>query len=78
MKVDDEHLAGKKVIRRGTPFTVYFDVQQAEALNSLAKDRHVSKATIIRMAVDQLLRQLESGQMSLNLGIRTEESSGNE
>jgi len=65
----DQNTTGKKVLRRGTPFTIYFEAQQMEALNALSKERHVSKATIVRLAVVQLLQQLESGQMPLQLGI---------
>lgn len=63
----------KKSLRRGVPFTVYFAPQQAEALQSMARERHVAKATIIRIAVDQLLRQLESGKFTLQFGIQEEE-----
>lgn len=65
----DQGATGKKVLRRGTPFTIYFEPQQMEALNALSKERHVSKATIVRLAVVQLLQQFESGQMLLQLGI---------
>lgn len=75
MSVSNESSDAKKVLRRGTPITVYLDVRQMEALNAVAKDRHVSKATIIRLAVDQLLRQIEGGQLQLALGITSGEAS---
>ena len=49
-----ERSATKKALRHGTPFTIYFDQELTEGLNSVAKERHVSKATIIRLAVDHL------------------------
>lgn len=73
VKNGDEQPAARKAVRRGTPFTVYFDLRQTEALNAVARDRHVSKATIIRLAVDQLLRQIEGGQLPLALGINAGE-----
>ena len=65
-----EGRAAKKVLRRGTPFTIYFDQQQTRALNAVAKERHVSKTTIIRLAVDQMLRQIQGGQLQSPLGIQ--------
>ena len=78
---NDEIVIGKKGLRSGTPFTIYFDDQQTQALNAVAKDRHVSKTTIVRLAVDQLLRQIQGEQLSSPLGIqeapRQEKRSGN-
>jgi hypothetical protein len=65
----DQDTTAKKVLRRGTPFTIYFEAQQMEALNALSKERHVSKATIVRLAVQQLLQQFGSRQIPLQLGI---------
>ena len=61
--------AKKKVLRRGTPFTIYFTPEQTELLNTIARDRHVSKTTLVRLAVDHLLISLERGQWRLPLGI---------
>lgn len=57
-----------EVRRTGVPFTMYFSPEQAEKLASLARDRRVSKATLIRYAVERLLEQLEEGQFELPLG----------
>lgn len=56
--------------RRGTPLTVYFSPEQTESLNILARQRHVSKSTVVRLAVEHLMRQLASGQLQLPLGIQ--------
>ena len=66
---DDEVSAVKKALRSGTPFTIYFDQQQTQALNAVARERHVSKTTIVRLAVGQLLRQIQSEQLPSPLGI---------
>jgi len=63
-------LIKKKVVRRGTPFTIYFTAEQSELLNNVARERHVSKATLVRMAVDHLLNRLELGHWQLPLGIQ--------
>jgi ribbon-helix-helix protein len=67
---NDEVGTAKKALRRGTPFTIYFDEEQTQALNAVAKERHVSKATIVRLAVDELLRQIRSRQLLSPLGIQ--------
>ena len=66
---DNEVSAVKKALRRGTPFTIYFDQQQTQGLNAVARERHVSKTTIVRLAVDQLLRQIQGEQLPSPLGI---------
>lgn len=58
--------AGK---RSGVPITVYLNENLNERLKETSKHRHVDKAAIIRLAVERLLAQLESGQLELPLGI---------
>jgi predicted DNA-binding protein len=55
--------------RKGVPFTMYFSNEQSEQLAIISKDRRVSKATLIRYAVERLLDQLEDGQLELPLGL---------
>ena len=55
--------------RKGVPFTVYFPEALAEALTFAADGRKVSKATLVRFAVERLLKQLEDGQLQLPLGL---------
>jgi len=55
--------------RSGEPFTVYFSKEQAGNLKSVCQQRHVSKAAVVRYAVDQLLIQLRNGQLELPLGL---------
>ncbi|MBI4446682.1 MAG: hypothetical protein HY645_12330 [Acidobacteria bacterium] len=38
-------------------------------MNSLSKERHVSKATIVRLAVERLLKHLDSGKLREPLGL---------
>jgi len=59
----------KKAKRKGAPLVVYFSEEQAERLNVIAKGRHVAKATVVRLALDRLLEELDRGQMHLPLGI---------
>jgi acyl-ACP thioesterase len=59
----------RKEVRSGTPLTIYFSTEQAEVLQSVAQERQVAKATLVRYAVDQLLRQFRSGQLQLPLGL---------
>jgi len=56
-------------VRRGVPFTIYFSVEQAQALASLSRDRRVSKSTILRFALERLFEQLKSGELKLPFGI---------
>jgi hypothetical protein len=56
-------------VRRGVPFTMYFSPEQAEALATACRNRRVSKATLVRYAVERLLEQIESGQLELPLGV---------
>ena len=57
------------VSRKGVPFTVYFSPEQANALAAISRDRRVSKANLVRFAVERLLEQIESGQIDLPLGV---------
>lgn len=59
----------QKTKRSGVPVTVYFDNGLNDRLNAVSKQRHVGKSSIIRLAVERLLIQLESGQLELPLGI---------
>ena len=55
--------------RKGVPHTIYFSEELAAALNAAVQSRRVGKSTIIRIAVEQLLKKLESGQLELPLGL---------
>ncbi|MCC6363048.1 MAG: ribbon-helix-helix domain-containing protein [Bryobacterales bacterium] len=55
--------------RSGVPITVYLDESLNNRLNATSKERHVGKSSIIRLAVERLLTQLDSGQLELPLGI---------
>lgn len=56
-------------VRRGVPFTIYFSVEQAQALAALSRDRRVSKSTILRFALERLFDQLKNGELKLPFGI---------
>ena len=56
-------------IRSGVPFTMYFAEDLSEALAAVSKSRRVSKATLVRFAVERLLQDLESGQLQLPFGV---------
>jgi predicted DNA-binding protein len=58
-----------KTNRSGVPITFYLDETLNQRLNTTSKERHVGKSSIIRLAVERLLTQLESGQLELPLGI---------
>lgn len=55
--------------RRGEPFMVYFTREQSNQLKSICRERQVSRAVLVRFAVDQLIKQLDSGQLELPLGL---------
>jgi|GraSoiStandDraft_24_1057298.scaffolds.fasta_scaffold1602642_1 hypothetical protein len=57
------------VSRQGTPFTVYFSHEQAEAIAALSRERRVSKATLVRYAVERLLGQIHKGHGKSPLGL---------
>lgn len=63
------NLARPKTNRSGVPVTVYIDPDLNKRLNTTSKERHVGKSSIIRLAVERLLTQLESGQLDLPLGL---------
>jgi hypothetical protein len=46
---------------RGEPFMVYFTREQSTQLKSICRKRLVSRAVLVRFAVDQLFKQLDSG-----------------
>ena len=58
-----------KTNRSGVPITVYLDPGLNDRLSSTAKERLVGKSAIIRLAVERFLAQLESGQLTLPLGL---------
>ncbi len=58
-----------KTNRTGVPITVYLDNSLNSRLNATSKERRVGKSSIIRLAVERLLTELESGQLELPLGI---------
>ena len=60
----------KTVIRTGTPFTVYFSEEQTRKLNHLSRERRVTKAELLRFAVDRLVEELNGGQLELPLGVQ--------
>jgi hypothetical protein len=66
---------GARVKRAGIPLTVYLPEEQAADLNEVCKARHVTKATLVRFAMDQLFDQLRNGQLTLPLGLSTKETS---
>ncbi len=50
-----------------SPLNVYLPEPQAARLNELCKVRHVTKATIVRSAVDEFFVMLNDGQFELPL-----------
>jgi hypothetical protein len=58
-----------RTIRKGVPFTVYFTAEQTKALAEICRDRRVSKATVVRFAVERLFEQIRTGQLDLPLGL---------
>ncbi len=56
-------------VRKGVPFTMYFSIEQAQALARICRDRRVSKSTVVRFAVERLLEQIEKGQLELPFGV---------
>ena len=55
--------------RKGKGILVYFPKEEADRLSSVARERRVAKATLVRVGVERLLNALESGQLELPLGI---------
>jgi hypothetical protein len=67
-----KHDLVKEVIpvkRRGKPLTVYLNDDLSLALATTCEKRKVHKSDIVRVAVERLLNELESGQLELPLGI---------
>ncbi len=62
-------IAAQRATRSGVPFTMYFSAEQSQALATIARDRRVSKATLVRFAVERLLEQIESGEFNFPLGV---------
>lgn len=56
--------------RQGKPQTIWFSNDQSQALDSLSRERRVTKTTLIKFAVDEMLKGLQSGQLKLPLGIK--------
>lgn len=59
----------KAAMRSGKPLTVYFSGELSDGLNRASVARHISKAALVRFAVERLLQQLEQGQLNLPLGV---------
>lgn len=55
--------------RSGRPLTVYLNDDLSNALTMTCERRRVHKSDIVRVAVERLLNDLESGQLELPLGI---------
>jgi|ERR1051326_3276419 hypothetical protein len=51
--------------RQGRPQTIWFTDQQAEALESLSHKKRVTKTTLVRFAVDEMLKGFYTGQLKL-------------
>jgi predicted DNA-binding protein len=58
-----------KAKRNGKALLVYFPKEEAERLSSVARERRVAKAELVRVAVGRLLNDLNSGQLELPLGL---------
>jgi hypothetical protein len=61
--------AETRVKRNGKPLTVYLNDDLSRALATTCEKRKVRKSDIVRVAVERLLNDLESGQLELPLGI---------
>lgn len=55
--------------RSGKPLTVYLNDSLSSALSVACEKRKVRKSDIVRVAVERLLNDLETGQLELPLGI---------
>lgn len=55
--------------RSGKPLTVYLNDDLSSALANTCERRKVHKSDVVRVAVERLLNDLESGQLDLPLGI---------
>lgn len=57
------------VRRKGRPFTLYLSPELAQQLEMLSRTRRVTKAELVRVALDRLLLDMRNGQLSLPLGM---------
>lgn len=55
--------------RRGKPLLVYFPDEAATRLQEVAIERCVPMSELVRVAVRRFLRDLNSGQLELPLGL---------
>ena len=55
--------------RKGIPFTVYFSEELSAHLKAVAEERKIARSVLVREGVERLLRDLESGQLDLPLGL---------
>jgi hypothetical protein len=55
--------------RKGKALLVYLADGEAARLTEVARQRHVAKAELVRVAVGRLLNDLSSGQLELPLGL---------
>ena len=55
--------------RSGKPLTIYLNDDLSLSLASTCERRKVNKPDLVRVAVERLLNDLESGQLDLPLGI---------
>jgi hypothetical protein len=55
--------------RRGKALLVYFPDDAAARLQEVARERRVPKSELVRVAVGRFLRDLNSGQLELPLGV---------
>ncbi|WP_263408831.1 ribbon-helix-helix domain-containing protein [Terriglobus tenax] len=56
--------------RNGKPYTLYLSDELSSALASASERRKIDKSVIVRIAIEKLLNELESGQLQLPLGIQ--------
>jgi hypothetical protein len=55
--------------RSGKPLTIYLNDGLSVSLAATCEKRKVNKSDLVRVAVERLLNDLESGQLDLPLGI---------
>ena len=61
-----------KVTRAGKPFTLYLSDEECRALENAAESRRMTKAAIVRFAIENVLRDMKlSNPKTRNLGILT-------
>jgi predicted DNA-binding protein len=51
------------------PVTIYIDAELNNRLNAKSKERFVGKSSIVRLAIERFLTELDSGQLDLPLGL---------